>query len=419
MRYRYRVLGLLFLLSIITYLDRVCISVAGPRIQKDLSITPPMWGWVMGTFTLAYALFEIPTGALGDRIGTRRVLTRIVLWWSAFTTLTGMVSGYSTLLVTRFLFGVGEAGAYPNSSASIHRWFPATERARAQGTVFMASRIGGALAPLLVVPIQFHYGWRASFWCFGGLGVLWAVLWYAFYRDNPTEIRGLSGEDLALANDTPRPQHKRMPLKAALRNGNVWAIMLMYHTYCWGSHFYISWLHTYLEKGRGFSEQQMGLFSMFPFILGAFANIFGGFASDALARKFGLKWGRRIAGSLGLSLSGMFLLATALTPNRIAAVVFLALGYGSMDFMVASAWAVCLDVGQQYTGMVSGMMNTAGQLGSFLSSVVFGYLVVYLHSYNTPIILLATMVLISALLFLRINATSQLHPAPEAELTRV
>jgi sugar phosphate permease len=283
----------------------------------------------------------------------------------------------------------------------------------------MASRIGGALAPLLVVPIQIHYGWRASFWCFGGLGVLWAVLWRMVYRDNPAEVRGLSAEEVSFVTETPRQQRKGAPLKQALCNPNVWAIMLMYHTYCWGSHFYISWLHTYLVKGRGFSEHQMGLFSTFPFILGAFANIFGGFASDGLARRFGLKWGRRIAGSLGLTLSGIFLLATALTSSRTAAVAFLALGYGSMDFMVASAWAVCLDVGQQYTGMVSGMMNTAGQLGSFLSSVVFGYLVVYFHSYNTPIILLAAMVLISALLFLRINATSQLHPASESVLTRI
>ena len=167
MKYRHRVLGLLFLLSIITYLDRVCIAVAGPRMQADLEIGPDWWGWVVGVFAISYAAFEIPSGSMGDRIGPRKVLTRIVLWWSAFTTLTGFAANVQMLLPIRFLFGAGEAGAYPNSSCSISRWFPAVERARAHGIVWMASRIGGAISPLLVVPIQARYGWRASFYVFG------------------------------------------------------------------------------------------------------------------------------------------------------------------------------------------------------------------------------------------------------------
>src|SRR5579862_1892563 len=185
MRYRNKVLGLLSLLLVITYLDRVCISVAGPRIQEALSLSPLAWGWVTGVFTLSYALFEIPSGALGDRIGPRRVLTRIVLWWSVFTSLTGMVTGYYPLLVTRFLFGAGEAGAFPNASIAVARWFPMQERGRAIGIWLMASQVGGAIAPLLVVPIQARYGWRASFFVFGVLGIGWATAWYAWFRDSP------------------------------------------------------------------------------------------------------------------------------------------------------------------------------------------------------------------------------------------
>src|SRR5258707_8268273 len=157
-KYRNRVLGLLSILLVITYLDRVCISVAGPRIQEALHIGSLGWGWVTGIFTLSYAAFEIPSGSLGDRIGPRKVLTRIVLWWSAFTTLTGFAANFQMLLPIRFLFGAGEAGAYPNSSASISRWFPVGERARAHGIVWAASRVGGAISPLLVVPIQARYG---------------------------------------------------------------------------------------------------------------------------------------------------------------------------------------------------------------------------------------------------------------------
>ena len=177
-KYRHRLLGLLSLLLVITYLDRICISVAGPRMQEALQISPMAWGWVTAVFSLAYCAFEIPSGMLGDRIGPRKVLTRIVLWWSGFTTLTGMVTGYYPLLATRFLFGAGEAGAFPNASIVVARWFPVEERGRAFGFVLMASQLGGALSPLLVAPIQVRYGWRASFYVFGIVGVAWSAIWY-------------------------------------------------------------------------------------------------------------------------------------------------------------------------------------------------------------------------------------------------
>lgn len=411
MKYRYRVLALLFLLSIITYLDRVCISVAGPRMQKELGLGPDLWGWVVGAFTLSYALFEIPTGAMGDRIGTRRVLTRIVLWWSAFTTLTGVVASFPMLLLVRFAFGAGEAGAYPNSSSTISRWFPPAERARATGIVWMASRLGGALAPLLVIPIQVQYGWRASFYCFGIVGVLWAAVWYGWFRDHPSEKPQVPPAELAEIGGGMRRAHTPLPWGVALRDSNFWTILAMYHLYCWGSYFYLSWLHTYLQKGRGFSEEQMGFLSTLPFIMGAIGNLSGGFLSDALCRRFGLKWGRCATGAGGLAVSGCLLLATALTPSRMAAVIFLALGYGAMDMMLPSAWAVCLDVGQRYAGAVSGSMNMAGQAGSFLSSVAFGYMVNYFGNYNQPLIPLALTLIAAAALFLRIDPNRLLIPA--------
>jgi MFS transporter, ACS family, glucarate transporter len=179
------VAGLLILLFGITYLDRVCISVAGPRMQDDLHISSAGWGWVTGVFAISYCLFELPTGLLGDRIGPRRVLTRIVLWWSAFTALTGAMTSYYPLLITRFLFGAGEAGAYPNGSIVVTRWFPPARKATMAGVMLAASQLGGAAAPLLVVPIQGAYGWRMSFYVFGAIGVLWATAWFVSFRDTP------------------------------------------------------------------------------------------------------------------------------------------------------------------------------------------------------------------------------------------
>ena len=257
MKYRHRVSGLLILLFAITYIDRVCISVAGPRMQEDLGIDPVGWGWVTAMFTLSYCLFEIPTGALGDRIGPRRVLTRVVLWWSAFTSLTGMVSNYYLLLLTRFCFGAGEAGAFPNASIVVSRWFPPTQRASMSGVLLMASQIGGAIAPLLVVPIQIRYGWRASFFVFGAVGVIWAAVWYAWFRDSPAEKPGVSQAELE--EDRRRPARRRRtvsPGGIALRSESVLAMMGTAFCYVYVYTFFQTWFHTFLVRGRGFSERE-------------------------------------------------------------------------------------------------------------------------------------------------------------------
>lgn len=404
MKQRHRVLLLLFLLSIITYLDRVCLSVAGPRMQADLGISTERWGWVVGAFTISYALFEIPTGVMGDRLGSRLVLTRIVVWWSAFTTLTGAVSNFYALLATRFFFGAGEAGAYPNSSGTIARWFPLSERGQAHGVVWMASRVGGALSPLLVVPIQRAFGWRASFWAFGVIGIVWAVVWYRVYRDRPSDAAGITRAELEeIGPDTSGHAHQSLPWALALRRWNFWKILLMYHLYCWGSYFYVSWLHTYLQKGRGFSEGEMAVYSTLPFIAGIGGNLFGGWVSDRLVMHRGLRFGRRVVGASGLVLSGALMLVAAMSNSKWVALACLTLGYGAMDCMLPVSWSICLDIGRRYAATVGGTMNMAGQLGSFLSSVAFGYAVTYFGSYNAPLYPMALCLVASAVLFTRID----------------
>src|SRR6202142_3321197 len=299
MKYQHRVLGLLSVLSVITYLDRVCISVAGPRIQDSLHISPEAWGWVTGVFALSYGLFEIPSGVLGDRIGPRKVLTRIVLWWSAFTSLTGAVSNYFILLLTRFCFGMGEAGAYPNAAAVMARWIPAKHRARAWGIVWMTSQIGGAISPLLVVPIQVRYGWRASFYMFGVLGLIWGGLWYAWFRNSPAEMPGVSQAERDEIGDSSRDTAHGVPWRIALRSGNLWRLMATAFCYVYALYFYQSWFHTYLVKGRGYGENDLWLSSL-PYLVGACANGLGGITSDWLVREFGLRKGRCISGVAGL-----------------------------------------------------------------------------------------------------------------------
>ena len=410
MPYRYRILGLLFLLSIITYLDRVCISVAGKRMQDDLSLSTEQWGWIVGAFTLSYAAFEIPAGVWGDKYGPRNILTRIVLWWSVFTAMTGLATNYYVLLATRFFFGASEAGAYPNISAMVSRWFPTQERARAVGFTWMASRLGGALSPLLVVPIQQNFGWRATFYVFGAVGLVWCAWWWLYARDNPRDKSGITEEEL-IHIGAPKTAAAHVALRWDQVKGsrNFWMILAMYHTYCWGSYFYLSWLHTYLQRGRGFSEDEMKLWSTLPFIFGACGNLIGGFSSDLLVKKYGLKIGRCVIGTAGLALSGVFMLAATQVASKELAVLFLAFGYGSMDCMLPVSWAVCMDVGKKYAGTMSGSMNMAGQVGSFASSVLFGYLVTWFGGdYNKALIPLASMLLVSAGLFTLIDPTEQL-----------
>jgi len=404
---------LLILLFAITYIDRVCISVAGPRIQEALHIDPLGWGWVTAMFTLSYGLFEIPTGALGDRIGARRVLTRVVLWWSVFTSLTGMVSNYSQLLIARLCFGAGEAGAFPNAAIVVSRWFPATQRASMSGVLLMASQIGGAIAPLLVVPIQIRYGWRASFYLFGVLGVFWSAIWYWWFRDSPAEKPGVSAVELAETAHLPAASHRGFPWSVALRSESVLALMGAAFCYVYVYNFFQTWFHTFLVKGRGFTEGSL-VFSALPYVVAAFANVTGGAASDALVRRLGPKRGRRSIGIAGLGTAGLCTIAVMLTSNQLLTIVLLSLVYGAITFQQSGVFGVCLDIGRKHAGSVVGLMNTSAQAGGLVASVAYGYIVERFGSYDAPFVPMAGLLFVGALLWLKIDASEDLNAEPLA-----
>ncbi|MEO5924674.1 MAG: MFS transporter [Bryobacteraceae bacterium] len=407
MKVRHRVLVFLTFLSVITYLDRVCISVAGPRMQEALSLTPEQWGWVTGVFTLAYALFEIPSGSLGDRIGPRRVLTRIVLWWSAFTSLTGLVTGFIPLVAVRFAFGMGEAGAAPNMGVTIARWFPLRERTTAWGINLMALQIGGALAPFLVVPIQQAYGWQASFYAFGFLGVLWSIAWYIWFRDSPQEMPGMSAKEIAESESVPAP-HQPLPWNVALRSTNLWALIGTAGCVGYSMSFFQSWLGTYLVKARGFTETGL-LFAALPFVIGAIANIIGGLTGDRLVRKNGLAQGRRTMILAGYGGATVFLLIGMLLPEKYSSLVALSLAYGGITLAQPALMGICLDIGGKFGGAITGAMNTSAYTGAFLSSVIYGYLVAA-YGYTVPFIPMIGLMAMGTALGLKIDASRSVIP---------
>jgi sugar phosphate permease len=411
MPYRVRVLALLFLLVLIMYFDRLCIAVAGPRMQQELHISPSGWGWVIGAFTLAYALFEVPSGMLGDRIGARKVLTRIVLWWSAFTALTGVMSSFPALLAVRFLFGAGEAGSFPNCAGVVGHWIPQRERGRAASVIWTATAVGGALTPLLVVSIQKAYGWRMSFYLFAVLGLFWSAFWYRWFRNTPQEMPEVPAAERELIGAPTLRSGHSVPWKRLLRNGNFLRLCAMYHTYCWGAYFFLSWLPTYLQKGRGLTEDEMRIASSLPAWASLVGLLAGGWISDYLGRRYSLWVSRCVVGASGLIASGLCLGLATVTRDNGTAVALLTFGLGAMGLMLPVSWSICVDMAREHAGAISGAMNTAGQAGSLISSVAFGYLVEWTGSYDRALMPLAAALVVSGLLFLSIDPAEELLPA--------
>ena len=404
-RVRYRVLWMAFLLAIITFLDRVCISFAAPYMMSDLGLTMVEMSLVFSAFTLAYSLFEVPSGWMGDVMGPRRVLTRIVLWWSAFTMLTGAAQGYRSLLAIRFLFGAGEAGAFPNAVRSFSQWFPARERGRANGVLFFGSRLGGALtAPLALSLIQL-WGWRASFVVFGCVGVVWAAVWYWTYRDRPADHPDVDAAEVAwITQDGVAASHAvSTPWAALLTSPNLYAICAMYFALGYGLYFYFTWLPTYLTRELGFSMATGGFFAALPFLLAGAANLGGGWYTDHLARTRGLRTARCTLGSLSFATCAVLLIVSTIVPSPIAKALLLALALASADFALSACWAVCLDVGATHAGVVTGFMNTSGNLGGLLGPLVVGFMVERWQSWTYPFYVTAAVYGMGALAWLAVD----------------
>ena len=392
------ILTMLVILGMVTFLDRINISVAGSAIMHDLNLSPAEWGWVQSAFILSYGLMQIPMGALGDRFGHRNILAGIVLWWSAFTAFTGLAGGLMSLLAIRFMFGIGEAGSSPCSTGVISRWFEKGEVGKAQGYVWAASRMGGALTPFVVIPVMVTVGWRSAFYLLGALGIVWAVVWWLFYRD----VREISGNSLIRENSSTGAA-EGLRWSAVLCNGQFWLLCGMYFFYAFGSWFFFSWFPTFMELGRGFDKTELTYAVAVPFIMSMMGNIAGGHLTDKLTHRYGVKIGRKALGSSSLAISAVCMFLAAFIPGKMAVFVFLSLCFGIFDLMLPSAWALCIDLGKQQAGTLSGAMNTAGNIGGFCCGILFGQLVQDSGDYNLPLYMIALMLIVSAVLFAFIN----------------
>jgi MFS transporter, ACS family, glucarate transporter len=403
LKQRHHVLGLLCFLSVLTFLDRLAIAVAGPAIQTDLHLQPQNWGWILSAYVLANGIFEVPSGAMGDRHGQRGEMTRIVTWWSCFNALTSWSRGFWQLCASRFFFGLGAAGAYPNIAGVIARWFPARERARCQGLVWAASRLGGALAPVFIVPVVHSFGWRAAFRVLALCGFSWAAVWWLRFRNRPQDDRRVPAAELEEIGEGGAAHNGHaVPWRQLFGSRALWLIVLAYGCYGCGSWFYFSWFPTWMVHAAGFSLNGVLLASL-PFLVGIVANVAGGQLGDQLTLRWGPQDALRWVPAVCLTLTAMVLAAMALFHGKVTVVALSSLGFGLMDLMLPSAWALCLAIGGRLSGTATGMMNTAGQAGGFLCTVLFGYIVHATGSYNLPLWFIAGMVLLSAVIFTQVD----------------
>jgi len=405
------VLALIVAAYMITYMDRVNIASAVPVIQKDMGFSMITIGWIFASFRWGYAVFQIPGGWLGDRIGGRRALALVVVWWSVFTSLTAFAWNATSMGVFRFFFGVGEAGAFPIATRSLSRWMLPTERGFAQGITHAASRLGAALTPALVVMMMIRFGWRAPFFFFGLIGLGWAAVWYWYYRDTPAQHSRINAAERQLIEDSLGVRAagvRAVPWRQILRSPSLWTLSLMYFCYGYSIDVYLDWFPKYLNEHRGFNLTQMGIYASLPLLAGAAGDLLGGTMSDRYAKRFGnLKVARRVVALAGFVLAGVFILPATFTHSSTASVLYSCVAVFGLEVTVGVSWAIPLDIAGDYAGSVASVMNTFGNLGSAVSPVLLAYLV-GLYGWNMPFLVCAVLCAGGALLSLGIDADKKI-----------
>lgn len=414
---RYRMVIGTFILALIVLFDRIMISVAKDPIAADLSLSDEQMGWVMSIFALGYALFQTPSGILADKFGARRVLSAVVSLWSLFTALTGAVYNYVVLLVVRFLFGAGEAGAFPGISRAMYKWIPVGERGLVHGINFSGGRLGAAVALPLTAWLIDASGWRMSFVILGSIGVLWAIIWYAWFRDNPEDQSQMSAEELAYIKAHTKQEEPAETAKVnyldLFRSRNMWLIMGQYFCSNFTFFFCLTWLFPHLKVKYGLDTMEAGFYSAAPLVFGAIGNWVSGWLVDKIYRQGRWEFSRKWPAIIGFSLAAIGVLVSVYMTEVSGAIFFISMAVFGADMTLSPSWSTCIDLGQEHSGAVSGTMNMAGNLGSFLTALAFPYMLSLTGS-DKPFFFLT-----AALNLLAIPIWLSIQPRNPIELTKV
>ena len=388
-RIRWRIVGLVFVVYVLMFIDRVNISIAAKYIMPEYGLTDVEFGWIFSAFVLGYAMVQVPGGWLGDRFGPRRVLTWAIIWWSIFTAVTAIagdlflastIGVVGSFAVIRIFIGLGEAAAPPSANRVIANWMAPQERATAHGIAISGSSLGAALTPPLIVWIMLTWGWRMAFYLAGGVGVVVALLWYRLATDRPANHPGVNRLELAhITRDAsseagPSDTASRVPWRTLLGRRDLWFLTLGYGVLGYIFYIYFSWFYLYLVNVRGFSMLDGGIYTTAPFLTSAAAAPFGGWLSDWLSQRYSKRVGRCGVGCVCFLAVAGFIYAGAMAEDAYVAIFWLSLGAGALSLSTSSYWAATIDLAEPYAGTVSGFMNMGGNIGGAISPTLTPFL---------------------------------------------
>jgi len=413
-RMRHAVLFVVCLVYLITYLDRVNLSVAAPNIIGEFGLSKLQWGLVLSVFSWTYTMGQVPIGMLADKFGARVVLAIIVLAWGGMTAVTGLVWGLGSLIAARLAFGLCEAGAFPAATRALAPWIPKTERGFAQGVTHAFARFGGAITPVVAAIAIEYLGWRNMFYVFASFAIAWGGFWYFWYRDTPKEFQnkwgGINQAEIDYIEEgRSNAQKIKLPFRVLLKSRNMWALALSYPCYCYVVWIYMTWLPQFLAEAHGLTTIKMGIFASLPLLAGTVGDTLGGWLSDRIWRHTGRgKFSRRVVAMTGLLVAAAFMIPGAMASTPGWAIFFLACALFGQEMAVGVYWAVCLDIGHEYSGTVSGLMNSMGGVTSAMSPLVFAAILQFTGSWVYPFVVASGLLVIGALLWLRIDPEKSL-----------
>jgi len=404
-RVRWFVLFLISVMYLITYMDRANISVTAQAMSVEFGLSKTEMGLVFSAFAWAYALGQVPGGWLADHFGPKKVLLSIVSFWSLMTAVTAMVSGFFSLFIVRFVFGLGEAGAFPTASRAMQLWFPKQERGFIQGVTHCFSRLAVAVTPFVAVAIMSAFGWRWVFYSFALIGALWAIWFAIVYRNRPQEHPGVNAAELDYIRGTEdaavhSTDRQTVPWKRIMTSPNMWYIAAAYFCFFYGSFFYVTWFPTYLLEYRHLSLQSVGVLATIPLITAMIGDIAGGILTDSLFKRTNrLTFSRRAVAAPALLGAAVFLVPAATASSALTAIICLAASNFFLEMVLGPAWAVPMDVAGPSSGTVTGVMNMTGAVGASISPLVFGMLV-QRGSWTAPFLVTAAVLILGALIWI-------------------
>jgi MFS family permease len=394
---RYGVVALALALAMIMYIQRVAISQAIVPISADLHLNKAQTGAVLGAFGLSYALFEIPMGLLGDKLGVRWVLSQLVLIWSMFTALTGAAFNLVSLWLVRFAFGAGEAGCFPNLTRMLSAWLPLSERVKAQAVMWAFGRWGGALAPPVAFFVIYHFGWRLGFVALALLGAAWVAVFLPWFRNDPAEHRSVNAEELKLlegGRELVLHDHG-VPWYRLLLQKDIFFLGLQYFGFSYTWYFYVTWLPTWLQKERALDPRTAALYAMIPLACGGVGSIVSGFLPLSIPRKW--------VAVGGFAMTAVLIFIIPSTPGVLLPMILMGAASFCSDLTMPISWNTCVEIGKQYTATVSSTMNMLGNFAGFVAPVVFGIILQETASYAIVMYTMAVAAIVSASCWLFID----------------